>query len=499
MGMGDLQSYIKNMSWVQRGLKAKAGAKGVNLRMIFVGREQNLTSAMMDSAPPHIRQKLKDKSTVENWVSNAGPQWVIQAQYVEAKSHYGFFTPSAYAMARDLVGTCIRQILVEDIKTLQVEYIGASEEEFKGLLVGLEMGRYVFKKIWPSDKLPIVSIKIKNGFKNAESLMTEALHLGESINLARFLVDLPGNALGPKSYADLLKDHFSSLKGTKLKIWNHQKLAKENMGLHCAVGEGSLDQSYMVHIEYRGRKNGPTIAFVGKGITFDTGGLDIKPSSGMRTMKKDMGGSASVAGIANFIIKQKLPINCDFYFAIAENAVSEKSFRPGDIFTARNGQTVEIHNTDAEGRLVLADVMALAAEAKPDCLIDIATLTGAIKLGLGATTPGLFSNDDNLAETLLRSGQATGDGAWRMPLVPEENARLKSDVADLINCTDGFGGAVTAALFLEKFTAGIPWAHFDIYAWNDRAKGPFAYSGGNGQMVQSLSYFVQSQIQNLKA
>lgn len=497
--MGDLQSFLKNICWTQQALKAKAGSKGTNIKLVFVGREQNLPTAMIDSAPSHLRPKLKSKSTVENWAINGGSQWVLQTQIVEAKSHYGFFAPSAFAIARDLVGTCIRQILTEDIKSLQIDYLGASEEELKGIVVGLEMGRYVFKKIWPASKLPLVPLKIKSSLKNADQVIKEGCALGESVNLARFLVDLPGNALTPKSYAELLKVHFSALKGTKINVWNHQKLAKENMGLHCAVGEGSVDKSYMVHIEYRGLKNAPVYALVGKGITFDTGGLDIKPSSGMRLMKKDMGGSASVAGIANFVVREKLACNCDFYFAIAENAVSAESFRPGDIVTARNGQTVEIHNTDAEGRLVLADVMALAAETKPSLMIDIATLTGAIKFGLGATVPGLFSNDDNLAETLLRSGQAMGDGYWRMPLIPEESARLKSDVADLINCTDGFGGAVTAALFLEKFTGGIPWAHLDIYGWADRAKGPFAYGGGNGQVVQALCNFLQNQVKNQKA
>ena len=176
--------------------------------------------------------------------------------------------------------------------------------------------------------------------------------------------------------------------------------------------------------------------------------------------------------------------------------MSKESFRPGDVLQARNGMTVEIHNTDAEGRLVMADSITLAKENKPQCIIDLSTLTGAIKFGLGSQTPGLFSNSDNLAEALLKSGQKRGDVSWRMPLVPDEKARLRSDVADVVNCTSGFGGAVTAALFLEMFTGGVPWAHYDIYAWTESARGPYAASGGTGQIVQSMAYFLRQEAEN---
>lgn len=260
-----------------------------------------------------------------------------------------------------------------------------------------------------------------------------------------------------------------------------------------AVGQASMQEPHMVHIQYRGAGKAKPIAFVGKGVTFDAGGLDIKPAAGMRLMKKDMGGSASVAGIAYWVIHSKAKINCDFYFAIAENSVAKESFRPGDVLTARNGKTVEIHNTDAEGRLVMADSLTVASEKKPKILIDIATLTGAIKYGLGGNVPGLFSNQDNLAECLLRSGQRHGDLCWRMPLIPEEKSRLKSDVADLVNCTNGYGGAITAALFLEMFTQNVPWAHFDIYAWAESAKGALAGAGGSGQIVQLMSDFLENE------
>lgn len=276
-----------------------------------------------------------------------------------------------------------------------------------------------------------------------------------------------------------------------------QRLKKEKMGLHVAVGQAASQEPHLVHIQYRnGGKSQKPYAFVGKGITFDAGGLDIKPSQGMRLMKKDMGGSASVAGTALWVANAQPKINCDFYFAIAENAVGTESFRPSDVITARNGLSVEIHNTDAEGRLVMADALTLATEKKPQLVIDIATLTGAIKHGLGGNTPGLFSNSDNLAESLLKTGQKRGDVFWRMPLVPEEKLRLRSDVADLVNATNGYGGAITAALFLEHFVNGVPWAHFDIYAWVDSATGVYGASGGSGQIVQAMTLFLEEQEKN---
>ena len=362
-----------------------------------------------------------------------------------------------------------------------------------GICVGLDMAQYQFKNCWPADKTSKMKIHFKSQLKNQKTIIQKACHLSEAVNLARFLVDCPANLLQPKDYTQLLKNQFDSLKNCKLQIWNRERLKKEKMGLHLAVGQGSKDGSYMVHLNYNNGGSQKPLAFVGKGITFDSGGLNLKSSSGIRLMKKDMGGSACLAGLASFVIKSQLSVNCDFYFAIAENSLGAESFRPGDILMSRSHQSVEIDNTDAEGRLVLADALTLAGEKKPSLIIDVATLTGAIKYGLGLSTAGLFSNNDSLAKDLLESSQIMGETCWRMPLIPQEAPRLKSEVADMVNCTDGFGGAVTAALFLEKFVGQTPWAHFDIYSWTNRTTGPFATSGGTGQMVQTLSHFLKTQ------
>ncbi|MEM7645263.1 MAG: leucyl aminopeptidase family protein [Pseudomonadota bacterium] len=488
--MGDLDS--QKLVWLRKAEKTKAKGKGAKVKILFVGRNGECPKKVLQSCPRDIKKRIQSGSSVESWSTSTLQYWVIQSQFVDRGQHYGLFTPSPYAMARDLVGTSLRKIVDQNPHSVSLECIGTSLGEVTGAIVGMELGEYRFKNQWPQKKASGFQVQIKTGLANEKEIKEKAFALGEGTNLARFLVDLPPNLLNPKTYSELLKKHFSK-SGAKLAVWDFKRLQKEKMGLHIAVGQGAVEKPCLVHISYRNGGKADPIAFVGKGITFDAGGLDIKPASGMRLMKKDMGGSAAVVGLAHFVSSAKLKINCDFYLAIAENAVDAESFRPGDVITSRSGKTVEIHNTDAEGRLVMADALTLAAEKKPQYLVDVSTLTGAIKVGLGIHTPGLFSNHDLLAETLVQSAQNRGDLCWRMPLVPNEKARLKSEVADMVNCTDGFGGAVTAALFLESFVDDVPWAHFDIYAWNDRAQGPFAHRGGTGQMVQALSDFVEQQ------
>ncbi len=481
----------QQLSWLENS--SRMGKVGPQVKVFVVGRESDVPPKVIQTAPKHLKEKIKAKSSVVSWSNNSEDIWLLQLQTVETKDHYGLFSTSPYSMARDLVGTCFRQIISTPLKSIEIHHLGDCEEEFLGLCVGMEMGRYSFKNLWPKVKNNDFKLILKSSLKNYKNLIKQASILGESINLSRYLVDLPPNVLHPQSYASLLSKVFRSKAKTKVSTWNMQRLKKERMNLHVAVGQGAESEPQLVHIQYRNGGKSQPIAFVGKGITFDAGGLDIKPSQGMRLMKKDMGGSASVAGIALWVVNSQIKINCDFYFAIAENSVGEKSFRPGDVITSRSGLTVEIHNTDAEGRLVMAEALTLAAEQKPQMIIDIATLTGAIKYGLGSSVPGFFSNRDNLAEVMMKMGQRRGDVFWRMPLIPQEKSRLKSDVADLVNCTDGYGGAVTAALFLENFVGGIPWAHFDIYAWMNSATNVFGASGGSGQIVQALTLFLSEQ------
>jgi len=440
---------------------------------------------------------LKSERETVHFLGVNGPVWIQRRAVKKSFNHGGAFEDSEYTQARDGSGALVSVIKAHRLKHMDIEIWGATEEEEIGLIVGLDLGAYQFRPLNEGQNmlegLPQVVI-LSHGKAVKEKNLKQAQAMSAAINLARHLVNLPGQDLNPKSFSQIALGYFNKSKNVKVTLWNKTRLEKEKMGLHLAVGQGSQYEPCMVHLSYRppNKKAKKPIAIIGKGITFDTGGLDIKPSSGMRWMKKDMGGAAATFALCAWIDEVKLNVPCDFYLAIAENAVGPNSFRPGDILKARNGLTVEIHNTDAEGRLVLADVLDVAVKSKdkPRFVIDIATLTGAIKVALGADVPGLFSNDDVLANKIEKASQAAGETCWRMPLVSKYANQMTSSVAHLTNSVDGFAGAVTAALFLEKFVGNQAWAHLDIYAWNDKPMGGLSFVGGSGQGVQTLAHFL---------
>lgn len=326
-----------------------------------------------------------------------------------------------------------------------------------------------------------------------QKIFKEQFIKSEAVNLARFLVDLPPNELNPTTYAALIKELVGANKGFKFESISKDLEAKGYNLIH-AVGKGSDDAPQLVRVLTSG--SGQKTAMVGKGITFDTGGLDLKPSKFMRNMKKDMGGSAALVGVLYYFVHSKQKCNIDFYFALAENSVGGNSFRPGDIYKAGNGLTVEIDNTDAEGRLVLADALSWLGKEKkqPDVVIDIATLTGAIKVGLGSHIGGLFSNDKELSDQLFKSSLETGDFVWPMPMpFWSESEMTRTDVADLVNSSQaGYGGAITAAQFLKFFVPKTAkWAHLDIFAWVDGKRDVIRQTGGSGQGVMLLIDWVE--------
>lgn len=434
------------------------------------------------------------------FVGHHGPVWILRPRKKISAGHDGLIDEAGYTWARDQFGSLVSQFKAHQLKAVQVEFQGTEESQDLGALAGFEIGSYNFRQFVDGKQLldlPHVALKKSLGGLE-KSLVKEAVIRGCAVNLARHLVNLPPNDLNPKSFADMISKRLPFPSTLKVSVWDTKKLVQEKMGLHVAVGQGAENGPCMVHLKYRPTKKSKLkpVAFVGKGITFDTGGLDIKPSSAMRLMKKDMGGAAGVVGLAHWVAASNYPGPVDFYLALAENSVDGKSFRPSDVITARNGLRVEIDNTDAEGRLVLADVLDVACTAKgadePEYVIDVATLTGAIKVGLGAEIAGLFANDDELAAALTKAGQRSGDLNWRMPLFDKYFAEMSSPFADFKNSGGGFGGAITAALFLQRFVKAKKWAHLDIYAWTDKAQGALLASGGNGQSVQCLIEFLQN-------
>jgi leucyl aminopeptidase len=303
----------------------------------------------------------------------------------------------------------------------------------------------------------------------------ETVRIAEAVALVRDLVDTPASDLGPAELAAAVEEVAKEFSAT-LRITDGAAL-EEGYPMIAAVGRAaSPDRApRLVELEW-GDPAHPRIAIIGKGVCFDSGGLDIKPSSGMALMKKDMGGAAHALALARLVMQTRLPVRLHLLIPAVENSISGDAMRPGDILTSRQGITVEVSNTDAEGRLILADAMARAAdgdgEQKPVLMLDFATLTGAARAALGPELPALFVNEESLANELLQAAEAVADPVWRLPLWQNYTDMLKSDIADTDNAgSGGMAGAITAALFLEKFVpAGLPWAHVDTFAWNPATK-----------------------------
>ena len=303
----------------------------------------------------------------------------------------------------------------------------------------------------------------------AAAAIAPAVALAEATALVRDLVDTPAGDMDPAALAAAIRAEGERF-GASVTVIDGDALAAGFPAVH-AVGRAASVGPRLIDLTW-GDPSHPKVTLVGKGVTFDSGGLDIKPASGMRLMKKDMGGAAVALGVARLVMGAKLPVRLRLIVPAVENAIAGNAFRPGDVLRTRAGVTVEIGNTDAEGRLILCDALTLAQEDRPALLIDFATLTGAARVALGPDLPALYSHDDALAADLLAAGTAAGDPLWRMPLWTPYAEMIKSTIADLDNAGEGgFAGSITAALFLDRFVAaGQAWAHLDLFAWNPAAK-----------------------------
>lgn len=310
----------------------------------------------------------------------------------------------------------------------------------------------------------------------------------------RDIANEPGNVINPVALAARAAALADEL-GLFCEIWDEERIQKERMGAYYAVARGSDNPPRFIHLAYepKGAAKGH-IVLVGKGLTFDSGGLDIKPADFMTTMKGDKSGACAVLGALRAAAKLELPWKVSVLIAAAENMPGGAAYRPDDILRARSGKTIEINNTDAEGRLTLADALAYASELKPDMIVDIATLTGACAVALGTTTAGLFTNNDELGEKILKAGENSGERFWKLPMSdPNLRKQIKSPCADLVNSGGRYGGAITAAMFLEAFVGKeIPWAHLDIAA-ADFVKTPYSYyvKGASGFGARTLAEFIR--------
>jgi leucyl aminopeptidase len=360
------------------------------------------------------------------------------------------------------------------------------------LLSSYKFDQYRSKKKSTDPKVELTKINlVTKSAAKAETKFTPLQALATGVHLARDLANLPPNDLYPESYAKRIKAELLPL-GVKIDILDERKMKQLGFGAHLAVGQGSIRPSRVVVMHWNGlpagKKSEAPVAFVGKGITFDTGGISIKPAAGMDEMKMDMGGSAAVVGAMKALALRKAKANVVGIVALAENMPSDRAYRPGDIITSMSGKTIEVLNTDAEGRLVLCDSLTYTQRThKPRLIIDLATLTGAIIVALGHDYCGAFVNDNKLWDQLDQAGKDSGEKLWRMPLDESFRKSMESRVADLKNIADSSrsGGACAAAGFLEVFIDdGTPWAHLDI------AGTAMSSKGGTGFAVRTLERLI---------
>lgn len=363
----------------------------------------------------------------------------------------------------------------------------------QSIVEGALLGLYRFERFRhpePEEKreLETVTLLVEGARQLGEA--KRGVRRGETIAEAacftRDLVNLPPNEATPDMLARTARDMSRRL-GLKVKVWKGDALKKLGMGGIIAVGKGSSNPPQLVALEYGVRGRGDTIALVGKGVTFDSGGISIKPSRDMDKMKGDMAGAATVLGAISALARLKVPLHIIGLLPLAENMPSGTASRPGDIITCFGGKTVEIINTDAEGRLIVGDALAYARRYKPRAMIDLATLTGACVVALGNAATGMLGNSEELKKRIKEAGEASWERVWELPLWDEYDELMKSDIADMKNAGAGVAGAIVGACFLKKFVEDYPWVHLDIAgtAWADK-NGPYWKEGGTGAGVRLL-------------
>jgi leucyl aminopeptidase len=383
-------------------------------------------------------------------------------------------------------------------RALVLRLPGVSADLAAAAALGVRLAAYRFDRYRttekPEKKPSVEAVRLEVDDVAAASAAWEVLSgLGDAIILARDLVSEPANILYPEEFARRVRG-LTSL-GLEVEILGVKEMTALGMGALLGVGQGSVRESQLAIIQWKGSSDpeAQPVAFVGKGVCFDTGGISLKPPEGMEEMITDMGGAAAVTGAMAALAARKAKVNAVGILGLVENMPDGNAQRPGDVVKTMSGQTVEVINTDAEGRLVLADALWYCQNRfKPKFMVNLATLTGAIIIALGKDIAGLFSNNDDLSEKLLAASKASGDTLWRMPMPPQYEKLIESNVADMKNVGTRHGGSISAALFIQRFVNGLPWAHLDIAptAWKPNSTVPTIPSGATGFGVRLLDRLV---------
>ncbi len=448
-----------------------------------------------DRGQDAIAIHLVTKDKFEAWLKplSIGQRAALKAQKFEAKPFQvgivpdgdGWFAAGGVGDPAKLTSWCLAK-LAEDLPGGTYRL---ADGEPGAALHGWQTAQYRFTRyLKPDDAQAGPRILLSKQAKGLDEAIAEA----EAENLVRDLVNTPAEDMGPAAL-EAVCEKLAKTHDAKLQVVKGDVLERDFPMVH-AVGRAAARHHAprLIHLTW-GKEKHPVLAVVGKGVCFDSGGLDIKPASGMKLMKKDMGGAAHAIALARLIMTHHLPVRLHLLIPAVENAIAGNAFRPGDVLSTRKGLSVEIGNTDAEGRLILGDALTRASEEKPELIVDFATLTGAARVALGPDFPALMTRRDETAQALIDAGRACDDEPWRLPLPPAYAEWLKSDVADINNShSNGFAGASVAGLFLDKFVGeGIEWAHFDTFAWRPSAK-PGRPAGGAAYGLRATFHMLRA-------
>ena len=385
---------------------------------------------------------------------------------------------------REAVAKAVKKL--NQIKAKKVVFdFDVNADYGKSAVIGAMIADYAYDKYKSEKAHHIEEIYFLRFSKND---IEEGIIFGEAIKFTRDLANTPAQIATPEKLAELAK----GFEGIETKVFDKSEIERMGMGAYLAVGQGSIHEPKFIHMKYTSANPKKRIAIIGKGICFDSGGLDLKPASSMLTMKDDMSGAACVLGVMQAIVKLRPDIEVHGIIAACENMPSGSSYKPGDILTAKNGKTIEVDNTDAEGRLTLADALCYACELNVEEIIDIATLTGACMVALGTVASGIMGNNETLIHELIETAKDSGENYWQMPMFKEYFSSMKSEIADMKNTGSRNGGASAAALFLKEFvTDNVKWAHIDIAgtAYLDKPQKEFI-SGATGVGVRTLLNYI---------
>jgi leucyl aminopeptidase len=450
--------------------------------------------ASNDAIETHIHGNLSDYKDAHEYEAKIGQLMLVPA--TKDSGHHFVLVAAApkdmnLEQVKNLGAVIAKQ--AQRLKVASAAILNCAAVDEKLLILGMHLGTYVFntyksKEVKKNDTNFYLDTDI-----DIEALSEKGAQLASGVSAARDLVNTPAGDMKPQQLADFANELAASSDKISVKVLERKDCQELGMNSYLSVSEGSDAPPKFIHLTYTPDNPKKRVAFIGKGVTFDSGGLSLKPSNGMETMKSDMGGGAAVLGAFRAISELDVDVEVHGIIAATENMVNGRATRPGDIVTASNGKTIEILNTDAEGRLTLADALVYAEKLKPDYMVDLATLTGACVVALGEEIAAGYTKNDEISSLLSEAKDAVAEPIWWMPLDDRYNRLMESKIADVRNIsTSRYGGSITAALFLQNFVEDTPWAHLDIAgpAFADRPINSYQEYGGTGFAVQTLVSFL---------